>query len=210
MRMDDVKEKNRNWDAKEINELDEALYRKHPYIHSDWAEKFLDFKIGIEPPNDWIEDHFEPANNETGSNFNLLWDMVTNMFVWADENNPDHDWMVEMFEEGIASSIAFNSNTATLTDLRKTILECKEEILEKTEKMANDYLEEARQVMEWDPEAMSQSLTDAVLLINTWIYPDATSAHDEEKYLNKEYLLSTKRKLQILQGNLHRLKFETN
>ena len=97
----------------------------------------MSFEIGINPPNDWIQEHFHAANNEAPHNHNLLWDMVHNMLAWADTESDNHEWMVEMFDLEIEQSL---DTRKTKDELRETILECKQEIIEKTTILCDEYI----------------------------------------------------------------------
>ena len=134
----------------EESELDEAFYKKHRHLHEDWAEKILDFKIGINPPNDWIEKHFEAASNDAPNNICLLWDMVTNMEAWAKTDDACHQDIVQCFGSAIKRSLGYYDKDKTEEELRKTFLECEGEIMLKAKKMSDAYIEEARAKTEHD------------------------------------------------------------
>ena len=124
--------------TKEYDKLDNLLYMNDDKKHDEWAYKILDFEVGINPPNDWIQGHFHAANNEAPHNHNLLWDMVENMLAWADTESYNHEWMVEMFDLGIEQSLDLRK---TKDELRETIMKCKQEIIEKTKILCDEYIE---------------------------------------------------------------------
>ena len=134
--------------TKEYDKLDSQLYRNDPEKHSDWSDRILSFDIGINPPNDWIQEHFHAANNEAPHNHDLLWDMVHNMLAWADTESPRHEWMVDMFDLEIEQSLdsprlignIVSDIRKTKDELRETILECKQEIIEKTTILCDEYI----------------------------------------------------------------------
>ena len=137
---------------REYDKLDSLLYSNDKKKHDEWADKILSFEIGINPPNDWIQEHFHAANNEAPHNHNLLWDMVENMLAWADTESYNHEWMVEMFDLGIEQSLDAHARKEanigdivsdirkTKDELRETILECKQEIIEKTNILYDEYI----------------------------------------------------------------------
>tara|TARA_B100001173_G_C15770922_1_gene455037 strand:- start:20 stop:463 length:444 start_codon:yes stop_codon:yes gene_type:complete len=142
--------------TKEYDKLDNLLYMNDDKKHDEWAYKILDFEVGINPPNDWIQGHFNAANdydNEAPHNHNLLWDMVENMLAWADTESYNHEWMVEMFDLGIEQSLDAHARKEanigdiisdirkTKDELRETILGCKQEIIEKTTILCDEYIE---------------------------------------------------------------------
>lgn len=134
--------------TKEYDKLDDLLYMNDDKKHDEWADKILSFEIGINPPNDWIQEHFHAANNEAPHNHNLLWDMVHNMLAWADTESDNHEWMVEMFdleiEQSLDSPRLIGRDACcirkTKDELRETILECKQEIIEKTTILCDEYI----------------------------------------------------------------------
>ena len=126
----------KEYSEKELNKLDNLLHSNDPKKHIYWADKILSFQIGIDPPNDWIQAHFYAANNEAPHNRDLLWDMVTNMLDWADTESPWHKSIKQQFELQIELSLDFK----TKDELRDTILKCKQEIIEKTENLCEEYI----------------------------------------------------------------------
>ena len=137
---------------REYDKLDSLLYSNDEKKHQLWTDKILSFDIGITPPNDWIQGHFYATNNEAPHNHDLLWDMVTNMLDWADTESCNHEWMVEMFDLGIEQSLDAHARKEanigdivsdirkTKDELRETILECKQEIIEKTTILCDEYI----------------------------------------------------------------------
>ena len=135
------------------DKLDSQLYRNDPEKHSDWSDRILTFEIGINPPNDWIQSHFHAANNEAAHNHDLLWDMATNMLDWADTESPWRDEMVKMFDLEIEQSLdaharrganegdIISDTRKTKDELRETIMKCKQEIIEKTAILCDEYIE---------------------------------------------------------------------
>ena len=123
--------------TKEYDKLDSLLYSNDKKKHDEWADKILSFEIGINPPNDWIQSHFHATNNEAPHNHDLLWDMVANMMDWADTESPRHEWKVEMFDSEIEQSL----DAHTKDELRETIMKCKQEIIEKTKILCDEYIE---------------------------------------------------------------------
>ena len=134
--------------TKEYDKLDSLLYMNDDKKHEEWAYKILDFEVGINPPNDWIQGHFHAANNEAPHNHDLLWDMVTNMLAWADRESPWHSEMVGMFDSEIEQSLNGSHGRPydaseigkTKDELRETIMECKQEIIEKTTILCDEYI----------------------------------------------------------------------
>jgi len=132
--------------TKEYDKLDSLLYSNDLEKHREWTDKILSFEIGIDLPNAWIQSHFHAANNEAPHNHDLLWDMATNMLDWADTESPWCESMVEMFDLKIEQSLdTFGQelwNTKkTKSELRETILVCKQEIIEKTTILCDEYIE---------------------------------------------------------------------
>lgn len=126
--------------TKGYDKLDNLLYSNDRKKHDEWADKILSFEIGINPPNDWIQEHFHAANNEAPHNHALLWDMVANMMSWADTESYNHKWMVEKFDLDIEQSLDASDIRKTKDELRETILECKQEIIEKTTILCDEYI----------------------------------------------------------------------
>ena len=75
------------------------------------------------------------------------WNHLTNMLDWADRESPWHSEMVGMFGSEIEQSLngsngrAYDDAGKTKDELRETIMECKQEIIEKTEILCNEYIE---------------------------------------------------------------------
>lgn len=133
---------------REYDKLDSLLYSIDKKKHQLWTDKILSFDIGITPPNDWIQGHFYATNNEAPHNHDLLWDMVTNMLDWADRESPWHSEMVGMFGSEIEQSLNGSNGRAydaseigkTKDELRETIMKCKQEIIEKTNILYDEYI----------------------------------------------------------------------